>query len=213
MKYIISERQYKLLMEEISVVQDEFSNVKPGVEELFDTVPQLSEIGTPEQYSKYLDTIFPESENKEIWYHATNIDPSIITRFKSSPSGTFGPGVYFQSEKGYWTTEKVGKNTIWAIVNANKLFDFSKFGDDMIKKYRDEYNSIRKTSETPRPTFALQKELIGMGYNSLFDIQTKTNKYLLVFPGFEDQIHILGNEQDIQGFKNYLNQIELMKSK
>lgn len=181
-----------------------FSKVKSGVYDLFNLVPELSEIGTPEQYSEYLDTIFPESENKDIWYHATNVDPNIILRFKSSPSGTYGPGVYFQSEKGYWTTEKVGKNTIYAIVNANKLFDYDKFGDDMIRKYRDEYNSDRKTSETPRPTFALQKELMDMGYNSLFDIMTKTNNYLVMFPSFEDQIHILGNEKDIEGFKNFV---------
>lgn len=185
-------------------LETSFSFVKPGVEDLFNSVPELSEIGTPEQYSDYLDTIFPESENKDIWYHATNVEPSIITRFKSSPSGTYGPGVYFQSEKGYWTTEKVGKYAIPAIVNANKLFDYNKFGDEMISKYRDEYNSVRKTSETPIPTFALQKELIDMGHNSLFDIQTKTNKYLLIFPSFEDDIHILGNENDIEGFKNFV---------
>ena len=178
--------------------------IKPGVEDLFNLVPELSEIGTPQQYSEYLDTIFPESENKDIWFHATNVDPSIIDKFRSSPSGTYGPGVYFQSEKGYWTTEKVGKNTIYAIVNANKLFDFDKFGDEMISKYRDEYNSPRKTYETPRPTFALQKELMDMGYNSLFDIMTKTNKYLVMFPSFEDQIHILGNQQDIDMFREFV---------
>ena len=182
------------------------SKVKPGVDDLFNLVPELSEIGTQEQYSEYLDTIFPESENKDIWYHATNVDPSIITRFKSSPSGTYGPGVYFQSEKGYWTTEKVGKYAIPAIVNANKLFDFNQFGEEMISKYRDEYNSVRKTSETPIPTFALQKELIDMGYNSLFDIMTKTNKYLLIFPSFEDDIHILGNEDDLIRFKNFVGE-------
>lgn len=180
------------------------SGVKQGVDYVFEMNPELAEIGSPEQYSEYLDTIFPESENKDIWYHATNVDPSIIERFKSSPSGTYGPGVYFQSERGYWTTEKVGKYAIPAIVNANKLFDYSQFGDEMISKYRDEYNSIRKTNETPIPTFALQKELMEKGYNSLFDIMTKTNKYMLIFPSFEDDIHILGNENDIEGFKNFV---------
>ena len=116
MKYLITERQLRLIKEE--EFETFISKVKPGVEDLFNSVPELSEIGTPEQYSDYLDTIFPESENKDIWYHATNVEPSIITRFKSSPSGASGPGVYFQSEKGYWTTDKFGQNTLSVIVNA-----------------------------------------------------------------------------------------------
>ena len=35
-------------------------NVKPGVSELFKSNPELANIGTPEQYSQYLDTIFPD---------------------------------------------------------------------------------------------------------------------------------------------------------
>lgn len=181
-----------------------FQSVKPGVEYLFNSVPELSEIGTTEQYSKYLDTIFPDSENKDIWYHATNSDPKNIDRFKSSSSGASGPGVYLQSEKGYWTTEKFGQNVIMVIVNANKLFDYDTYGDEMIGKYRDEYNSGRKTSETPLPTVALQKELIDMGYNSLIETINKYNKYLLIFPSFEDDIHILGNKNDIEGFRNFI---------
>ena len=181
-----------------------FSKVKSGVDDLFNLVPELSEIGTPEQYSEYLDTIFPESENKDIWYHATSSDPTTIVKFRSSPSGASGPGVYLQSEKGYWTTEKFGQNTIPVIVNANKLFDYDMFGNEMIRKYSNEYNSSRRTSETPLPTFALQKELIEKGYNSLIETMTKTNKYLVMFPSFEDQIHILGNEKDIEGFKNFV---------
>lgn len=185
-------------------IHSDSSNIKLGVEDLFDSVPELSEIGTQEQYSEYLDTIFPDSKNKDIWYHATGVDPNIITRFKSSPSGASGPGVYFQSEKGYWTTDKFGQNTISVIVNANKLFDYNKYGDEMISKYRDEYNSVNKTSETLKPTDALQQELIEMGYNSLIETMGKTNKYLVIFPSFEDDIHILGNENDIEGFKNFV---------
>lgn len=178
---------------------------KSGVNELFNSVPELSEIGTPEQYSKYLNTIFPESENKDIWYHSTNVDPNTISKFKSSPSGASGPGVYLQSEKGYWTTDKFGENVMSVIVNANKLFDYDTYGNEMIRKYQDEYNNVNKTSDTLKPTDALQKELIEMGYNSLIETVSKYNKYLVIFPGFEDQIHILGNEFDIERFKNFVN--------
>ena len=43
--------------------------IKPGVQELFDINPELASVGTPEQYSAYLDSIFPESRIKDIVYH------------------------------------------------------------------------------------------------------------------------------------------------
>jgi hypothetical protein len=51
--------------------------VKQGVEELFESNPELANIGTQEQYSQYLDTIFPDSKVKDIVYHGTD------TRFES----------------------------------------------------------------------------------------------------------------------------------
>src|SRR5690606_14718961 len=48
------------------VTQD---TVRQGVSELFESNPELANIGTPEQYSQYLDTIFPDSKVKDIVYH------------------------------------------------------------------------------------------------------------------------------------------------
>ena len=45
--------------------------IKPGVEEVFEVNPELAEIGTQEQYSQYLDTIFPDSKVKDIVYHGS----------------------------------------------------------------------------------------------------------------------------------------------
>lgn len=46
---------------------------KEGVAELFKSNPELASVGTPEQYSQYLDTIFPESQVKDIVYHGGNL--------------------------------------------------------------------------------------------------------------------------------------------
>lgn len=40
--------------------------VKQGVDDIFKSNSELSKIGTQEQYSEYLDTIFPDSKIKEI---------------------------------------------------------------------------------------------------------------------------------------------------
>ena len=55
---------------------DQFSlfmptTVKPGVSEVFEANPELTSIGTPAQYSQYLESIFPESQVKDIVYHGT----------------------------------------------------------------------------------------------------------------------------------------------
>jgi effector-binding domain-containing protein len=48
--------------------------IKPGVTELFESNLELANIGTQQQYSAYLETIFPDSKVKDIVYHGTNLN-------------------------------------------------------------------------------------------------------------------------------------------
>jgi len=48
---------------------EERVSVKLGVAEIFESNPELATIGTLELYSQYLDTIFPNSKEKDIFYH------------------------------------------------------------------------------------------------------------------------------------------------
>ena len=48
------------------------TSVKEGAAELFESNPELAKIGTPAQYSAYLDTIFPNSKVKDIVYHGSS---------------------------------------------------------------------------------------------------------------------------------------------
>ena len=64
-----------------------FKPIKPGVQELFDSNPELSSIGTPQQYSQYLGTIFPDSQVKDIVYHGT--DKENIEFIKNNVEGYF----------------------------------------------------------------------------------------------------------------------------
>ena len=58
--------------------------IKAGVSELFQSNPELANIGTPQQYSQYLDTIFPDSKMKDIVYHGS---PNKIEQFDKSKLG------------------------------------------------------------------------------------------------------------------------------
>jgi hypothetical protein len=45
---------------------------KEGVNFVFEQNPELANIGSQENYSEYIKTIFPESKVKDIVYHGTN---------------------------------------------------------------------------------------------------------------------------------------------
>jgi hypothetical protein len=47
------------------------SKIKNGVDFVFEQNPELSKIGTPEQYSEYLDSIFQNSKIKDILFHGS----------------------------------------------------------------------------------------------------------------------------------------------
>lgn len=51
--------------------------IKEGVAELFKANPELAKIGTQEEYSQYLDGVFPNSKVKNILYHGTAA-PNVI---------------------------------------------------------------------------------------------------------------------------------------
>ena len=77
--------------------------IKPGVQELFNTNPELASVGTPEQYSAYLNSIFPDSKVKDIVYHGTH---TRFNKFDKSLSGSKtkasinGKGFFFSNSLG-----------------------------------------------------------------------------------------------------------------
>lgn len=56
---------------EITKNKIEKPQTKDGIDFVFEQNPELLRIGTKEQYSEYLDTVFPESKVKDILYHGT----------------------------------------------------------------------------------------------------------------------------------------------
>jgi hypothetical protein len=106
------------------------SAIKPGVEELFNSNPELASIGTPQQYSQYLDTIFPDSQVKNIVYRGSEKgiekDEKFWLYFSDSPNDAY---LYAKAHisKGGNITER---NPINAInIAAQKYFN-NKYGED-----------------------------------------------------------------------------------
>ncbi|MEI7451692.1 MAG: hypothetical protein WCK37_00645 [Candidatus Falkowbacteria bacterium] len=80
----------------------DISKQQRDVYEVFKASPELSKIGTKEQYAKYLETIFPESVIKNIVYHGTNNKFEKFEKRRREDkfdAGTIGNGIYFAESK------------------------------------------------------------------------------------------------------------------
>jgi hypothetical protein len=110
------------------------TQLKIGVQELFDSNPELAAIGTHEQYSQYLDSIFPDSKVKDIVYHGTNKQ---FDKFNKSilPDS----GLYF--EKNKTTAYGYGNILIPAILNSSAYY----YGSNL---NRVNSKQIRQNGET-----------------------------------------------------------------
>ena len=90
------------------------SLIKDGVQELFESNPELANIGTPEQYSQYLDTIFPDSKVKDIVYHGSKEKFDTVDVSKSK----FQKGFYFAKDK---SIAKGYGNTLPLLVDSKNI--------------------------------------------------------------------------------------------
>ena len=168
--------------------------LKNGVEELFDSNPELANIGTPEQYSQYLDTIFPDSKVKDIVYHLGVEDIEIFKNRSEREYELFGKkgkiilnGIYFGGVNN--------KDTI------NPRFDESK------KRYAVVLNIINYELKKKKYTAGISDEKIETYKKQGLDgvISNEEDKDTKEYVVFEpEQIHILGSKQDIEGFENFI---------
>lgn len=129
--------------------QEKTPHIKEGVDFVFEQNPELAKIGTPEQYSAYLNTIFPDSKVKDIVYHGTASKEKIET-FDFNRSN-YGNAVFFTKDKKFAETyafDEVRDGLVQAqILDIKNPFD---------------YNDIEKIEEL-RPII---KELISLSHKS-----------------------------------------------
>jgi hypothetical protein len=157
--------------------------IKPGVEELFDSNPDLASVGTPQQYSAYLDTIFTDSQVKDIVYHGTDLGKDVIT-FKTDRGG-----IFLASTPIYASYFSKDDNAYPALINFKNIYKPKGLTDNIGK---EEIKQIKSKG---------YDSVIGKGGTS--KMQQHQND--LEFIAFEpEQIHILGNKKDIEGFKKFV---------
>jgi phage pi2 protein 07 len=146
-------------------------------------------------YSQYLDSIFPDSKVKDIVYHGS---PNKFDNFKKGLEGNYVKNrvlnTFFFSEDKDRASKYGGDNTILYSVLLNsknpyvQVFENPPIGFDNVTD-----QLIEKDFE----------ELKNKNYDSWIGKDTLNDQDYVVFE--PEQIHILGSEQDIEGFKEFMD--------
>jgi hypothetical protein len=193
-----------------------FTSVKEGVSELFDSNPELAKIGTQEEYSQYLDGIFPNSKVKDIVYHGSGEKiEQFKDEFKATQNATIFDSPEYDKLGFFFTTDKNAADTIYA-------WKFDKQGNGI--KTQNINPSIVNVSNPQRTKFvtdlldAKNIDKTKDGYiaeesSEDYYIETTTENgftrelkpYEVIIVPKSEQIHILGNKQDIEGFKEFIS--------
>ena len=205
--------------------QQKSKEVKPGVSELFESNPELASIGTKEQYSQYLDTIFPDSKVKDIVYHGTTSKEEILEKgFSPKNIGKKAnlAGYYFYSYPK--NAEIIGgkSNVLSIILNLkNPTIDEKGRGLDLEKQKSLEENGFDSVLVPLNPKLQESIDNIkksppeGMSEESILEIISEWEalidkglpQELVAF--YPSQVHILGGKQDIEGFKKFVEKGEV----
>lgn len=172
--------------------------VKEGVSELFKSNPELANIGTQDQYSQYLDSIFPNSKVKEVLYHMT----STAGKKGIEQKGRFlKPG-----EQGYQKSDYVTTGGIYFTDNNFYDEDTQMYGSPISGGYGSAY--VSAILNIKNPLIDLNKSFGDISQVELknYDGFVGTNEAKEIGVLEPEQIHILGNKQDIANFKKFVAQ-------
>ena len=142
----------------------------------FEITPQQKQQAL-QQYSAYLNSIFPNSKVKDIVYHNTD---AIIEKFQSIPVAKF----FTKSSLG---GKKYRLPILLSITNPKVFSEFTE-DDEMTYGLAEMY--------------ARNKEKDGIINGTEGETRTE---YIVFEP---EQIHILGSNNDIEGFREFVGSVE-----
>jgi hypothetical protein len=165
------------------------------IEEVFKNNPELSNIGNVVQYSKYLETIFPDSKVKKILYHRSPEDFSGFDKSKTKKNS--GNRFYFSPIN----TSRYGKYVKFVILNIKNLaIPYNdEFINDVNKKHPEYTEGKSQYFHLPSQIYVNANKY---GYDGVYAYEgTNDDEYSVYEP---EQIHVLGTKKDIEGFKKYV---------
>jgi len=175
------------------------ASVTKGVSELFKSNPELASIGSQEQYSQYLSTIFPDSELKDIVYHGGK---QRIEKFTNDYFGTGLGTLNTAREKqrtAIWFSNFRGAET-YGSVQTPVVLNIKNPGDG-IQLLSDKYEEFTETDFLEQEDI---EDFKAQGYDGLTGADfLEYNPEFIVFNA--NQVHVLGSKEDIERFKNFVS--------
>jgi len=169
--------------------------IKEGVDFAFKQNPELSEIGTMEQYSEYLDAVFSESKVRNIVYHRTTAQFNVFDKSKTKQIN--GYRFYFSPIN----TGRYGQYVMQAILNIKNLAE--PYDDQFINNVNKEHPEY---TEGKSEHFYLPAQIYvnasKYGYDGVYALEgTNDDEYSVYEP---EQINVLGSECDTENFKKFV---------
>jgi len=195
------------------------------VDFVFDSNPKLSEIGTKEEYSQYLDTIFPSSKIREIFFHRSRSEEKFnsFDLEKVRGYGDYGGnGFYFaplEKIKNLWkkpALSNVTNNIVsvlldiknpWRDPQDRKQYDTKEWNEYINTEYNGMNNMFNPWYDDKDFKNKFDAIFDYNDYNNYERLVTSIPTQVLVYR--PNQIHILGSKQDIEGFKKFVNNTDM----
>lgn len=191
--------RYESLQELKDVLKSEFDSnmslnsrrINKDINNIFKENPLLEKIGTQEQYENYINSIFPNTKLRGVVYHGTG-HPGVISEFQTMKDKIYFSEDMTASQYAAWDetnrfyndpTTSAKAQVIPAVINLENptYLDGVSFKETEINLEGD---GIIGTN--------IQDPLGG--------IETQ---YVVRNPS---QVHILGNQKDVIGFRKYVTQ-------
>ena len=175
----------------MGLISEGEGNIDSKVDFVFENNPELSNIGTKEQYLEYLSTIFPDSKIKNIMFHSS---PNKFSKFKD-PSTTGLSHIWFSEEP---LDDQFGSNVYSVVLNLiNPLNEKDKNYGEEIRKYENPSNPDWINN------YGLTGELPKFKYDGTIR-SSRVDGGKSVTVRNPSQVHILGSEKDVEQFENFL---------
>ncbi len=186
--------------------QNEKPKIKEGVDFVFGQNPELAQIGTKEQYSEYLDTIFPESVARDIVWHGSSRE------FDSFSKDEIGTNTESQrlTKLGFFFSDNMRVSQFYGKNVKGYILDFKdpievvdNYGNMITTAFGDIENEQKRKQEYDSIILRNFKDSV------VEDDETKTtgqyhikqNQFIALNP---EQVYTLGSKTDIQKFQDFV---------
>ena len=175
--------------------------VNEDINNIFKQNSELKNVGTQEQYVKYLDSIFPNSKVKNIVYHGSDSNFDVFnTDLAGMKTDEWAktPGAYFSHNATIAGT--YGKKVYAVVLNLQNPKIATRELYDGVKPSKHGITFYNPTTEVNK---AIAENKDGAIVDTVEGFDENGETQYVVFKS--EQIHILGSTQDIQGFKNFIS--------